>query len=72
MTPNTLPPPQQRQEARAAPDRSTSRVRGAREHKLKKNVDLKPPATRGRLTGVSGSGKSSLAFGTLREAQRRI
>jgi excinuclease ABC subunit A len=47
-------------------------VRGAREHNLK-NVDLKIP--RDSLvvfTGVSGSGKSSLAFGTLyAEAQRR-
>src|SRR5215213_9067137 len=48
------------------------RVRGAREHNLK-NVDLNIP--RNALvvfTGVSGSGKSSLAFGTLyAEAQRR-
>src|SRR4051812_3496018 len=48
------------------------RVRGAREHNLR-NVDLKIP--RNALvvfTGVSGSGKSSLAFGTLyAEAQRR-
>ena len=48
------------------------RVRGAREHNLK-NVDLSIP--RDALvvfTGVSGSGKSSLAFGTLyAEAQRR-
>ncbi len=47
-------------------------VRGAREHNLK-NVDLDIP--RDCLvvfTGVSGSGKSSLAFGTLyAEAQRR-
>ena len=47
-------------------------VRGAREHNLK-NVSLKIP--RDALvvfTGVSGSGKSSLAFGTLyAEAQRR-
>lgn len=48
------------------------RVRGAREHNLK-NIDLEIP--RDALvvfTGVSGSGKSSLAFGTLyAEAQRR-
>jgi excinuclease ABC subunit A len=48
------------------------RVRGAREHNLK-NVDVNIP--RDALvvfTGVSGSGKSSLAFGTLyAEAQRR-
>ena len=47
-------------------------MRGAREHNLK-NVDLAVP--RDALvvfTGISGSGKSSLAFGTLyAEAQRR-
>ncbi|WP_027570850.1 excinuclease ABC subunit UvrA [Bradyrhizobium sp. URHA0013] len=48
------------------------RVRGAREHNLR-NVDVSIP--RNALvvfTGVSGSGKSSLAFGTIyAEAQRR-
>jgi excinuclease ABC subunit A len=48
------------------------RIRGAREHNLK-SIDLEIP--RGRLvviTGVSGSGKSSLAFDTIyAEGQRR-
>lgn len=61
----------------SAPTSSTEiqpdvRVRGAREHNLR-NVDLTMP--RDALvvfTGVSGSGKSSLAFGTLfAESQRR-
>jgi len=47
-------------------------VRGAREHNLK-NIDLEIP--RGKLvviTGLSGSGKSSLAFDTIyAEGQRR-
>jgi len=54
------------------PERGFVHIRGAREHNLK-NVNLKIP--RDALvvfTGVSGSGKSSLAFGTLyAEAQRR-
>src|SRR5262249_27644089 len=53
-------------------DNSTLVVRGAREHNLR-NVNLELP--RDRLivfTGVSGSGKSSLAFDTLyAEGQRR-
>jgi excinuclease ABC subunit A len=47
-------------------------VKGAREHNLQ-NVDLVLPRNRLIcLTGVSGSGKSSLAFDTLyAEGQRR-
>lgn len=55
----------------AAPDPRV-RVRGAREHNLRGvDVDI-PRDTLTVFTGVSGSGKSSLAFGTLyAEAQRR-
>ncbi len=54
------------------PNENTIRIRGARQHNLK-NIDLELP--RDRLivfTGVSGSGKSSLAFDTIfAEGQRR-
>ncbi len=54
------------------PGAAAIQIRGARQHNLK-NIDLDLP--RGRLTvvtGVSGSGKSSLAFDTLyAEGQRR-
>lgn len=54
------------------PQLDTIRIRGARQHNLK-NIDLDLP--RDRLivfTGVSGSGKSSLAFDTIfAEGQRR-
>ena len=48
-------------------------VRGAREHNLK-NVDLAfPRDTLTTFTGVSGSGKSSLAYHTIyQEGQRRF
>ncbi len=56
----------------ASPDQKSIVVRGAREHNLK-NVDLAIP--RDKLvvfTGLSGSGKSSLAFDTIyAEGQRR-
>ena len=47
-------------------------VRGARQHNLK-NINVDIPRDRFNvITGISGSGKSSLAFGTLyAEAQRR-
>ena len=53
--------------------RTTIQIRGAREHNLR-NIDLEIP--RDKLivvTGVSGSGKSSLAFDTIyAEGQRRL
>jgi excinuclease ABC subunit A len=54
------------------PDTSAMHLRGVRVHNLK-SVDLEIPLRRLTvLTGVSGSGKSSLAFDTLyAEAQRR-
>jgi excinuclease ABC subunit A len=60
------------EESRPVMDNTTIIIRGAREHNLR-NVDLDLP--RNQLivfTGVSGSGKSSLAFDTLyAEGQRR-
>ena len=56
----------------ARPPLDLVQVRGAREHNLQ-NVDVDLPRDAlVAFTGVSGSGKSSLAFGTLyAEAQRR-
>src|SRR3989449_7971447 len=50
----------------------TIRIRGAREHNLK-NIDVELPRDRlVVITGLSGSGKSSLAFDTVyAEGQRR-
>ena len=57
---------------KGAPDQRVIAVRGAREHNLK-NVDLDLPRDRLTvMTGLSGSGKSSLAFDTIyAEGQRR-
>ena len=78
--PDVEPPPALADEAPPRPepepprvlDRNSIVVRGAREHNLK-NVDLTIP--RDKLvvfTGLSGSGKSSLAFDTIyAEGQRR-
>jgi len=54
------------------PDRNVIRIRGARQNNLK-NVDIDIPRDRlVVITGLSGSGKSSLAFDTLyAEGQRR-
>ena len=60
-------------ESRIAPTPARAlRVRGARTHNLK-NIDLDIPRNRlVVITGLSGSGKSSLAFDTLyAEGQRR-
>ena len=56
----------------AIAESATIRVRGARTHNLK-NIDLDIPRNRlVVITGLSGSGKSSLAFDTLyAEGQRR-
>ncbi|AFY78989.1 excinuclease ABC, A subunit [Pleurocapsa sp. PCC 7327] len=59
-------------QSQANRNQNTIRIRGARQHNLK-NIDLEIP--RDKLivfTGVSGSGKSSLAFDTIfAEGQRR-
>jgi excinuclease ABC subunit A len=54
------------------PELKSIEVRGAREHNLK-NIDLDIPRDQlVVITGLSGSGKSSLAFDTIyAEGQRR-
>ncbi len=75
QAPDSLPPQQPRHQSpgtRHQPDTPFIEVYGAREHNLK-NVSVRIP--RGKLvvfTGISGSGKSSLAFDTIyAEGQRR-
>src|SRR5271165_7021605 len=62
-----------RQEIRRAMTQNKIVVRGAREHNLK-NIDVEIPRDKlVVITGLSGSGKSSLAFDTLyAEGQRRL
>ena len=52
--------------------KNSIKIRGAKENNLK-NIDLELPKDKLVVfTGVSGSGKSSLAFGTIfAEGQRR-
>jgi excinuclease ABC subunit A len=61
-----------RDDAKSAQDSRFIRIRGAREHNLKNlDVDI-PKDTLTVITGLSGSGKSSLAFDTIyAEGQRR-
>src|ERR1700680_2219294 len=58
--------------SRRGPDTRVIAIRGAREHNLK-NLDLMIPRDKlVVMTGLSGSGKSSLAFDTIyAEGQRR-
>ena len=60
------------EKAEETPDRNVIRIRGARQNNLK-NIDIDIPRDRMVvITGLSGSGKSSLAFDTLyAEGQRR-
>jgi excinuclease ABC subunit A len=69
---DSRPPPAPPAPTEASIEAPTIRIRGARTHNLK-NIDLDIPRNRlVVITGLSGSGKSSLAFDTLyAEGQRR-
>ena len=68
----SVEPKPQRKKAAPAPMERAIRVRGAKEHNLK-NVDIEIPRDKlVVMTGLSGSGKSSLAFDTIfAEGQRK-
>ncbi|HRH17629.1 MAG TPA: hypothetical protein PLS22_09245, partial [Aquabacterium sp.] len=70
--PDSLPVPRPVSRAVSSLTASTIHIRGARTHNLK-NIDLDLPKHElVVITGLSGSGKSSLAFDTLyAEGQRR-
>ena len=72
MTPRPAPAAPEAPAARRAPALADIVIRGAREHNLQ-NLTLRlPRQSLVVITGVSGSGKSSLAFDTLyAEGQRR-
>ncbi|MET4538794.1 excinuclease ABC subunit A [Arthrobacter bambusae] len=72
LTNSQRPVPEMPATPSTGPDDGFVRVRGARENNLR-NVDVDVPRDAiVAFTGVSGSGKSSLAFGTIfAEAQRR-